>query len=80
MKNRVIDILLITLFYGIIYSLFNPADFGFKTSLDPFYYATTTASSVGYGDFTPKTDFAKLVVMSQQLLIITELARMIRII
>jgi hypothetical protein len=36
-------------------------------------------SSVGYGDITPKTDLAKLVVMSQQFLIMTELAKAMKL-
>ena len=41
-----------------------------KAPLDPFYFSFTTMSSVGYGDFSPKTDTAKIIVMSQQLLMI----------
>jgi phage antirepressor YoqD-like protein len=36
-------------------------------------------SSVGYGDFSPKTDAAKLVVMSQHLVMIGELAKVLKI-
>ena len=31
-------------------------------------------SSVGYGDFTPKTNRAKLLVMSQQILLLIEVS------
>ena len=45
-------------------------EFGFKGVLDPFYFSFTTMSTVGYGDFSPKTNRAKMVVMSQQLTLI----------
>lgn len=62
--------LLVALFYGVIYSMMNPRDFGFKSSVDPFYFSFTTMSSVGYGDFSPKTDRAKMIVMTQQVIVI----------
>ena len=49
----------------------NPADFGFKDKIDPYYFSVTTMSAVGYGDLSPKTRGAKLLVMSQQLLLLT---------
>lgn len=58
--------LLVALVYGMLYSMMRPGDFGFKSPLDPFYFSFTTMSSVGYGDFSPKTDRAKMVVMTQQ--------------
>lgn len=64
-----ITILLVTLIYGIIYAM-EPEMYGFKSPLDPFYFSFTTMSSVGYGDFSPKTDLAKLIVMSQQIFIL----------
>lgn len=64
-----ITILLITLLYGIIYAV-KPDMYGFKSPLDPFYFSFTTMSSVGYGDFSPKTDLAKMIVMSQQIFIL----------
>lgn len=64
-----ITILLITLLYGIIYAM-KPDMYGFKSPLDPFYFSFTTMSSVGYGDFSPKTDLAKMIVMSQQIFIL----------
>jgi hypothetical protein len=56
-----------------------PEHFNFKSPLDPFYFSFTTMSSVGYGDFSPKTDAAKLVVMSQHLVMIGELAKILKI-
>lgn len=66
--------------YGLIYASIHAADptaFGFESILDPFYFSFTTMSTVGYGDFGPKTNFAKLVVMSQQLLLIGEVIGML---
>ena len=49
----------------------NPTDFGFKDKIDPYYFSFTTMSTVGYGDLRPKTRRAKLLVMSQQILLLT---------
>jgi voltage-gated potassium channel len=62
--------LAITLIYGTLYSMMRKDEFGFKGVLDPFYFSFTTMSTVGYGDFSPKTNRAKMVVMSQQLTLI----------
>jgi len=70
--------LAITLVYGFIYSGMKE-DFGFTDDpLDPYYFSLTTMSTVGYGDFSPKTRRAKLLVMSHQLAILAELATFIR--
>lgn len=61
----------ISFVYAIIYSRMHPTDFGFKDKIDPYYFSFTTMSTVGYGDFFPKTKRAKMLVMSQQLLILT---------
>jgi len=45
--------------------------FGFESPIDPYYFAFTTMSTVGYGDFSPKTPAAKALVMSQQAVIMT---------
>ena len=58
--------LLVALVYGILYSMMRREDFGFSGPLDPFYFSFTTMSSVGYGDFSPKTNRAKMLVMTQQ--------------
>ena len=58
--------LLVALVYGILYSMMRREDFGFGGPLDPFYFSFTTMSSVGYGDFSPKTNRAKMLVMTQQ--------------
>lgn len=62
--------LVITLVYGTLYSMMRKDEFGFKVALDPFYFSFTTMSTVGYGDFSPKTNRAKVLVMSQQLILI----------
>ena len=41
--------------------------------LDPFYFSFTTMSTVGYGDYSPKTDMAKMLVMVHQGLLIGEI-------
>ena len=69
--------LIIALAYGILYSAMLPDEFGFKRPIDPFYFSFTTMASVGYGDFHPKTDRAKMIVMSQQLILIVGVASVI---
>jgi hypothetical protein len=69
MKN----IITIALLFGIIYGSLEPEHFEFKSILDPFYFSFTTMSSVGYGDYTPKTNLAKVLVMCQQGMILNEL-------
>lgn len=61
-----ISSIIIVAFYGVLYSLFEPEEYGFKSKLDPFYFSLTTMSTVGYGDFSPRTDRAKIVTMTQQ--------------
>lgn len=65
--------LMITLFYGMLYCMLDPSEFGFKERIDPWYFAWTTMTSVGFGDFSPKTTRAKLLVMSQQTLLLFEI-------
>jgi hypothetical protein len=77
--NTFLNVLVITTMYGILYSQMNPDNFNFKSPIDPFYFAFTTMSTVGYGDISPKTDAAKLVVMSQHLVMIGELAKVLKI-
>lgn len=78
---ELLPILMITLVYGLIYLLIhrrNPDAFRFKDSLvDPFYFSFTTMSSVGYGDYRPQTRFAKMLVMSQQFLLIGEVVSLL---
>ena len=62
--------ILITMMYGVLYSMMRPEEFGFKGLLDPFYFSFTTMSTVGYGDFSPKSDRAKALVMTQHAVII----------
>ena len=81
MLMKLLPILMITLMYGLIYSAIdriNPDAFGFEDSVvDPFYFSFTTMSSVGYGDYSPKSRFAKAVVMSQQFMLIGEIINLL---
>ena len=70
--NNFIFLATITLAYGFLYSRMDPKEFGFESPVDPYYFAFTTMSTVGYGDFGPKTDRAKMLVMSQQGILIGE--------
>jgi hypothetical protein len=62
--------LLIALIYGTLYSMMKPEEFGFTSMIDPFYFSFTTMSTVGYGDFSPKSSRAKLLVMTQHVTLI----------
>lgn len=57
----------ITLVYGFLYSQMSQSEFGFKDPIDPLYFSFTTMSTVGYGDISPKTRRAKMLVMTQQM-------------
>lgn len=74
-----LNILVVTLMYGLMYSQMSPESFGFKSPLDPFYFSFTTMSSVGYGDISPKNDMAKLMVMTQQIVMLGELAKLVKL-
>jgi hypothetical protein len=65
--------IMITSLYGLLYSMLDPTEFGFKEKIDPWYFSLTTMTTVGFGDFSPKTTRAKLLVMSQQTLLLFEM-------
>jgi hypothetical protein len=71
--NNFLFLTTVALAYGFLYSRMDPKEFGFQSPVDPYYFAFTTMSTVGYGDFSPKTDRAKMLVMSQQGILIGEL-------
>jgi len=72
-KNFLYTTIAITLLYGYMYSQMKE-DFGFTDDpLDPYYFSLTTMSTVGYGDFSPKTQRAKILVMTQQAVILSEI-------
>lgn len=70
-------VITVTLLYGFLYSMLDPEEFGFKTALDPYYFSFTTMSSVGYGDFSPNTERAKILAMTQQAFIFGELLKVL---
>jgi len=70
-------VITIALLYGYLYSLMDPEEFGFKTALDPYYFSFTTMSSVGYGDFSPITERAKMLAMTQQAFIFGEILKVL---
>lgn len=77
---QLVLIFVTTLIYGLIYTAIHQSDpeaFGFESVIDPFYFAFTTMSTVGYGDYGPKTNMAKMVVMSQQFILMGEILSMI---
>ena len=74
------NIIVISLLFGIIYSSLEPGHFDFKSMLDPFYFSFTTMSTVGYGDYIPKTNLAKVLVMCQQSLLFNEFIQVAKLI
>ena len=66
------DILAITTLFGLIYGSLEPEHFGFEGVLDPFYFSFTTMSTVGYGDYSPKTNLAKVLVMCQNAILLSK--------
>ena len=77
---KIVAFLATTIIYGIIYLIIDKADssaFGFESWIDPFYFSFTTMSTVGYGDHLPKSDLAKMTVMSHQTILILEIMSML---
>ena len=59
----------------------NPATFGSALSrIDAMYFTVTVFSTVGFGDFTPKTELARVVVTVQMLADLAVIAVVIRMI
>ena len=76
--NASVILSLITLFYGYMYSTMKD-DFGFTDDpIDPYYFSLLTMSTVGYGDFSPKTRRAKILVMSQHILLLIEIVVIVK--
>ena len=64
-----IIIIIIFFMYGGIYSFLGANHLNnYISFVDGFYFSMTTISTTGYGDITPKTTLAKIIVMSQQFL------------
>ncbi len=72
--NLIFANLVIISFYAIIYSQLNSDHFtGLDKNskfIDYLYFSSTTFSSTGYGDISPKTNVAKIISMSQQVLLL----------
>lgn len=63
-------IVLVIFAYGVAYGMLKH-DFEFKDPMiDPMYFSFTTMTTVGYGDFSPKTRRAKMLVMTQQAIVL----------
>ena len=71
--------LIICLIFSVIYYVIKSED-NFNgldeesTFIDCLYFSLTTASSVGYGDISPKSQLAKVFVMFQQICVIINLS------
>ena len=77
---KIVAFLVTTIVYGFIYMALDKTDknaFSFKSWIDPFYFSFTTMSTVGYGDYGPGTDIAKMAVMSHQFILIAEILSML---
>ena len=76
--NLIFANLVIVVFYAILYQQLKSDHFiGLdknSTFMDCLYFSCTTYSSVGYGDISPKSNIAKLIVMSQQMLLLVGFA------
>jgi len=76
---EIVMLILITLVFGFMYSKLDNKHFGFKEKIDPYYFSFTTMTTVGYGDYSPKTTKSKLIVMTQQaFLLITEISLLLK--
>lgn len=70
--------------FSVIYYNMHSDNFIFRSSddkkiensyLDYFYFSTVTSASTGFGDISPKTNIAKVVVTAQILLTYTNILR-----
>lgn len=73
-KYSFMNIIITLVMMFIIYSLFfsyNKNHFnGAEDLYDIWYFTTTTHSTCGYGDITPKTKLMKLIVSCHQMLVV----------
>lgn len=74
-KDIVITIIIqsvIVLLFSFIYSKIDPENFYYKNKnlnmVDYLYFTIVTSSSTGFGDITPKSSFARILVILQILL------------
>ena len=44
-----------------------------STFIDCLYFSFTTTSTVGYGDISPKSQLSRIIVMTHQLIILSEI-------
>jgi voltage-gated potassium channel len=66
-----IAVIIIFFIYGCIYSVLGENHLNnYVSVIDGFYFSMTTLSTTGYGDITPKTAIAKIIIMTQQFLTI----------
>ena len=69
--------LVVIFIYAIIYQQIKTQFYGLdddSSFIDCLYFAFTIQSTVGFGEIGPKTKIAKIIVMSQQLILISELS------
>lgn len=66
-------ILIFTILYTILY-WFADNPMQFESEIDPLYFAVTLSSSVGFGDYTPKTTFSKIIVILHMCALIFDIA------
>lgn len=67
----ILNIVLILLFAEIYWMMDSSAEgkhFSFDGYIDSLYFTTVTSSSTGYGEITPKTRSARIVVMTHLLI------------
>ena len=63
----ILIVIIINIIFSLVYAYaFSPDEFGFADPIDPYYFSLTTSSTVAYGDISPKTRNAKIVVMIHQ--------------
>lgn len=69
---------IIAIIYGFIYFFikgnnnFNGLT-EYSTLIDCLYFSFTTTSTVGYGDISPKSQIAKIIVITHQIILLSEI-------
>lgn len=70
-------IVLFTIIYTLLFHFAgNPMEF--QSNIDPLYFAVTITSSVGFGDYTPKTTFAKIIVIMHMMALFLDMGELIQ--
>ena len=76
-SGKLLFYVIIATIYAFIYYLYRDELNGLSkrsSFLDCWYFSFTTFSTVGYGDISPKTNIMKVIVLTQQMILLMDFA------